>query len=61
MDICWSMKLFSWLRRKCSCVLLGFRLSMDGENRNVIESQRLSPKNVALSCMFVHLVSGVSE
>lgn len=34
---------------------------MDGENRNVIESQRVSLKNAALSCMFVHLVSGVSE
>lgn len=56
----WIM--FSWLRRKCSTVLLGFNLSVDGENRSVIESQRLRvKKNVALSCMFVHLVSRVSE
>lgn len=61
MDIYWSMKMFSWLRRKCSSVLLGFKRSMVGENRTVIESQRLTLKNVALSCMFVHLVSGVSE
>ena len=31
------------------------------KNRSVIESQRVSLKNVALSCMFVHLVSRVSE
>lgn len=56
------MEMFSWLKRKCTLVLLGFTLlSMDGENRNVIESQRLQPKNAVLSCMFVHLVSGVSE
>lgn len=61
MDIYWGMKMFSWLRRKCSRVLLGLRLSMDGENRNVIESQTVTLKNAALSCMFVHLVSGVSE
>lgn len=54
--------MFSWLRRKCSTVLLGFNLSVDGENRSVIESQRLrGGKKVALSCMFVHLVCRVSE
>lgn len=61
MDIYRSINMFSWLRRKCGRVLLGFRLSADGENRSGTESQRVTLKNAALSCMFVHLVSGVSQ
>lgn len=54
--------MFSWLRRKCITVLLGFSLSVDGENRSVAESQRLRvKKNLASSCVFAHLVSRVSE
>lgn len=61
-DICWSMKMFSWLRRKCSCVLLGSRLSMDGENRKVIGSQRVSLNmQPYLVCLFTWLAGLVSE
>lgn len=54
--------MFSWLRRKCSTVLLRFNLSVDGENRSVIESQRLRVKKMwPYLVFFVHLVSRVSE
>lgn len=56
------MKMFLWLRRKCSSVLLGFRQSMDGENRNIIESQRVSLKTRPyLVCLFTWLAGLVSE
>lgn len=57
------MKMFPWLKRKCTLVLLGFTLrSMDGENRNVIESQRLQPKmRPYLVCLFTWLAGLASE
>lgn len=55
--------MFSWLRRKCSTVLLGFNLSVDVKNRSVIESQRLreEKKWPYLVCLFTWLAGLVSE
>lgn len=55
--------MLSWMRRKCSTVLLGFNLSVDGENRSVIESQRLreEKKWPYLECLFTWLAGLVSE
>lgn len=55
--------MFSWLKRKSTLVLLGSRLrSMDGENRNVIQSQRLRPEmQPYLVCLFTWLAGLASE
>lgn len=57
------MKMFSWLKRKCILVLVGSALpSTDGENRNVIESQRPQPKmQPYLECLFTWLAGLASR
>ena len=52
------MKMFSWPRRKCSRVLLGFNLSMDVIEKSKREQKKMWPY---LVCLFTWLVGLVSE